>query len=187
MSPAEPVAPPGERDTPTASGEAPPDDGALRSLAARLGRALVTRDARLAVAESCTGGWIAKVATDLPGASVWFDRGFVTYSDLAKIEVLGVDKELLARHGAVSEPVAAAMVSGLERYTSAEAAIAVSGIAGPGGATESKPVGLVWFGFSLDGERWTESRVFGGDREAVRRASVAHALAVLLEKADASA
>ena len=171
----------------SAAEAAPPDDATLGMLGQRLGRVLVARDTRLAVAESCTGGWIAKVATDIPGSSTWFDRGFVTYSDLAKIEVLGVDRELLAQNGAVSQPTVAAMVAGLERYTSCRALIAVSGIAGPGGATPSKPVGLVWFGFSLDGERWTESRVFGGDRESVRRASVAHALTVLLEKADASA
>jgi nicotinamide-nucleotide amidase len=162
-------------------GQPPPDDAALATLAAAVGAALRARPARIALAESCTGGWIAKVLTDVPGASRWFDRGFVTYSDLAKIEVLGVDRLVLSNHGAVSEPVVLAMAAGLMRYTSAGAAISVSGIAGPGGGTASKPVGLVWFGFALGERRWAASARFDGDREAVRRHAVDFALAGLLE------
>jgi len=162
----------------------PPDDAALDALARELGHVLSTHAVRLAVAESCTGGWIAKVATDIPGSSEWFDRGFVTYSDLAKIEVLGVDSTLLAELGAVSEGVVAAMVEGLRRYTSCEAAIAVSGIAGPGGGTARKPVGLVCFGWSFGREHWTQSLHFEGNRDTIRRRSVEHALRVLLTKAD---
>jgi nicotinamide-nucleotide amidase len=158
-----------------------PDDAALDALAEALGQALVGRGLRLAVAESCTGGWLAKTLTDIPGSSDWFDRGFVTYSDLAKIEVLGVDQLVLARHGAVSKAVVAAMAEGLVRYTDCRTAISVSGIAGPGGATESKPVGLVWFGFALGERQWTDSRQFPGDREAVRRLAVEFALSTLLE------
>jgi len=157
------------------------DDAALRARAEALGKALSARGIKVAAAESCTGGWIAKVLTDVPGSSAWFDRGFVTYSDLAKLEVLGVDQAVLARHGAVSEAVVAEMTAGLRRYTSCQAAIAVSGIAGPGGGTEAKPVGLVCVGFSLGDESWTETRRFAGDRDAVRRLSVALALDGLLE------
>lgn len=157
----------------------PPDDAALAARAAAVGRALQARALRVALAESCTGGWIAKVLTDVPGASDWFDRGFVTYADLAKIEVLGVDRSVLTQHGAVSEPVVLAMAAGLMRYTSAGAAIAVSGIAGPGGGTVDKPVGLVWFGFALGARRWAIRADFDGDREAVRRRAVDFALAGL--------
>lgn len=152
------------------------DDAGLASAAAELGTRLARRGLCLAVAESCTGGWIAKVATDVPGASDWFDRGFVTYSNVAKMEVLGVDRAVLMREGAVSEAVAAAMAAGLRRSTSCEAAIAVSGIAGPGGGTPAKPVGLVCFGFSLGKRHWTEVRRFDGDRESIRRQSVRFAL-----------
>lgn len=156
------------------------DDGALRARAEALGRALLGARRRVAVAESCTGGWVAKVLTDIPGSSEWFDRGFVTYSDLAKIEVLGVDRIVLTENGAVSEPVVREMVAALRRYTSCQASIAVSGIAGPGGGTVTKPVGLVCFGFSAGERDWAETRQFGGDREAVRRQSVAFALDSLL-------
>lgn len=155
-------------------------DAALAALSEALGAALRERAERLAVAESCTGGWIAKCLTDIPGSSEWFDRGFVTYSDRAKLEVLGVDQLVLARHGAVSEAVVAAMTAGLLRYTDCGAAISVSGIAGPGGGSPAKPVGLVCFGFALGGRRWTLSSQFAGDREAVRRQAVRFALNGLL-------
>ena len=157
------------------------DDAGLLERAEALGQALLRNWCRVAVAESCTGGWIAKVLTDVPGSSQWFDRGFVTYSDISKLEVLGVDQVVLTEHGAVSEPVALAMAEGLRRYTSCRTAIAVSGIAGPGGGTEAKPVGLVCFGFSAGERVWTVSRQFEGDREAVRRRSVAFALDTLFE------
>ncbi len=159
--------------------EPPPDDAALYARGEALGKALLAADRRIAVAESCTGGWIAKVLTDPPGSSRWFDRGFVTYSDLAKIEVLGVDQAVLTATGAVSEAVVAAMTAGLRRYTSCRAAIAVSGIAGPGGGTAAKPVGLVCFGFSLDDRHFTATVRFSGDREAVRRLAVDYALGTM--------
>ena len=119
----------------------------LSARAATLGTVLSARGMRLGVAESCTGGWIAKVLTDIPGSSDWFDRGFVTYSNVAKIEMLGVDAAVLAELGAVSEAVAGEMAAGVRRLSACEAALAVSGIAGPGGGTTVKPVGLVCFGW----------------------------------------
>jgi nicotinamide-nucleotide amidase len=136
---------------------------------------------RLGVAESCTGGWIAKVLTDIPGSSNWFDRGFVTYSNVAKVEMLGVDAAVLAELGAVSEAVAGEMAAGIRRLSACEAALAVSGIAGPGGGTTVKPVGLVCFGWSLGERSWTATRNFSGDREAVRRCSVDFALEQLID------
>jgi nicotinamide-nucleotide amidase len=157
-----------------------PDDAALAVRAAALGKTLAAQGLTLAVAESCTGGWIAKALTDVAGSSDWFDRGFVTYSNEAKIEMLGVEPELIAREGAVSEAVVAAMTAGIRRSTDCEAALAVSGVAGPGGGTDARPVGCVCFGWSLGERNWTETRRFSGDREAVRRRTVDHALRTLL-------
>jgi nicotinamide-nucleotide amidase len=162
-----------------------PDDAGLAAMAAALGRALIARGAKLAVAESCTGGWIAKALTDMAGSSEWFERGYVTYSNEAKVEALGVAPATLAAHGAVSEPVVAEMAAGARARAEVAAAIAVSGIAGPGGAMPGKPVGLVWFGFELDARRWTARAEFAGDREAVRRAAVAFALETLRAALDA--
>lgn len=159
----------------------PPDDAALAARAAALGEALREQGLKLAVAESCTGGWIGKALTDIPGSSDWFDRGFVTYSNRAKTEMLGVDADLLEREGAVSEAVAAAMTAGLRRLSGCGAALAVSGIAGPGGATRTKPVGCVCFGWSLGGRHWTRTHRLPGDREAVRRRAVDVALGTLLD------
>jgi nicotinamide-nucleotide amidase len=159
----------------------PSDDRTLRELAEKLGRALVARAVRLAVAESCTGGWIAKVLTDIPGSSDWFDRGYVTYSNRAKIETLGVAESLLVGSGAVSEPVVRAMAASAKRLTGCEAAIAVSGIAGPGGASPGKPVGLVCFAFAVGEREWAQQVRFAGDREAVRRQAVGFALTRLTE------
>jgi nicotinamide-nucleotide amidase len=157
------------------------DDDALETLARRLGGALAARGERIAAAESCTGGWIAKVLTDVPGSSGWFDRGFVTYSDEAKSELLSVPAALIGAHGAVSEPVARAMAEGALRHSAAAFAVAVTGIAGPGGGTPEKPVGTVCFGWaSRAGQCSSASRQFTGDRQAVRRHSVAHALEGML-------
>ncbi|MCS4511682.1 CinA family protein [Xylophilus ampelinus] len=135
----------------------------------------------LATAESCTGGLIAAACTDLAGSSAWFERGFVTYSNAAKTELLGVPADLIATHGAVSEPVARAMAAGALRHARAQVAVAVTGVAGPGGGSAEKPVGTVWFGFALpDGAVHTEDRRFDGDRAAIRAATVAHAQARLL-------
>lgn len=134
----------------------------------------------LATAESCTGGMIAAACTDLAGSSDWFDRGFITYSNAAKSEMLGVDSALIASDGAVSESVARAMAAGAQREAGVEVAVAVTGIAGPGGGSEAKPVGTVWFAWALPGWIWTECRHFEGNRAAVRTQTRDHALAVLV-------
>jgi nicotinamide-nucleotide amidase len=134
----------------------------------------------LATAESCTGGLIAGACTDLSGSSNWFERGFVTYSNAAKSEMLGVDAALIAAEGAVSEPVARAMAEGAVARSAAQVAVAVTGVAGPTGGSAEKPVGTVWFGWSVAGRVRTERRRFDGDRATVRTATVHHALATLL-------
>lgn len=134
----------------------------------------------LATAESCTGGLIAAVLTEIAGSSDVVDRGFVTYSNAAKADMLGVPPELIEANGAVSGPVAAAMASGALLRSRAMLTVAVTGVAGPGGGTESKPVGTVWFGMALRGGAVTTERVlFPGDRAAVRRATVIHAFGML--------
>ena len=147
----------------------------------QLAQALVAHNWMLATAESCTGGLIAAACTDLSGSSVWFERGFVTYSNAAKTDLLGVDSELIAQHGAVSEVVARAMAFGAVRHSRAHVSVAVTGVAGPTGGSRDKPVGTVWFGFQVDGMLSSETRCFPGDRAAVRAATVQHALARLLQ------
>ncbi|MDB5868528.1 MAG: CinA domain protein [Polaromonas sp.] len=134
----------------------------------------------MATAESCTGGMIAAACTDLAGSSNWFERGFVTYSNAAKTELLGVDAGLIGRHGAVSETVARAMAQGALAHSRAQAALAVTGVAGPGGGSADKPVGTVWFGWATPAGVVSEMRRFNGDRAAVRQATVGHALQRLL-------
>ncbi len=150
------------------------------ALCGTLAERLVQRQWMLATAESCTGGLIAGACTDLAGSSVWFERGFVTYSNAAKAELLGVDPALIAQHGAVSEPVARAMAAGAVARSHAQVAVAVTGVAGPGGGSAEKPVGTVWFGWALPGQLVSEVRRFDGDRAAVRAATVQHALERLL-------
>lgn len=135
----------------------------------------------LVTAESCTGGLIAGACTDLAGSSAWFERGFVTYSNAAKTEQLGVDAALIATHGAVSEPVARAMVLGALQHSHAQVAVAVTGVAGPTGGSAEKPVGTVWFGWATPAGVRTEVQHFAGDRAAVRAATVHHALTQLAE------
>lgn len=147
-----------------------------------LAQALKTRGWTMAAAESCTGGLIAACCTGLSGSSDWFERGFVTYSNAAKTEQLGVAAELIATQGSVSEPVARAMALGALEHSKAQAAVAVTGIAGPTGGDPDKPVGTVWFGWAMQGQTWTECRRFDGDRDAVRAATVRHALQGLLER-----
>ncbi|MDH5709929.1 MAG: CinA family protein [Hylemonella sp.] len=156
-----------------------PDDTTAR--VHRLAAALLQRQLLLATAESCSGGLIAGACTDLAGSSNWFERGFVTYSNEAKTELLGVDAALIARHGAVSEPVVRAMAQGALAHSRAQVAVAVTGVAGPSGGSADKPVGLVWFGFALPGRVLTEFRQFDGDRAAVRASTVQHALGRLAE------
>jgi len=152
----------------------------IAALVARLAPLLIVRGAMLATAESCTGGLIAGACTDLAGSSAWFERGFVTYSNEAKVEMLGVDATTIAQHGAVSEPVVRAMVQGAIAQSKARLAVAVTGVAGPSGGTPDKPVGTVWFGWAVDGQVYAEHRRFDGDRAAVRAATVQHALEELL-------
>ncbi|AGX87951.1 hypothetical protein Cenrod_1871 [Candidatus Symbiobacter mobilis CR] len=134
----------------------------------------------LVTAESCTGGGIAAACTDMPGSSDWFDRGYVTYSNRAKIEMLGVDPALIEEHGAVSEAVARAMARGAQERSSVQVALAVTGVAGPAGGTPAKPVGTVWFAWAVGDRLVAECGRFEGDRSAVRAAAVRHALAALL-------
>ena len=145
-----------------------------------LAEALLQRQHLLTTAESCTGGLIAGACTELAGSSQWFERGFVTYSNEAKIDLLGVDAALIAVHGAVSEAVARAMTEGALARSRAQVAVAITGVAGPGGGSVDKPVGTVWFGWSVAGRTHAEHRLFPGDRTAVRAATVAHALQTLL-------
>ena len=146
---------------------------------------------RLACAESCTGGLLAAACTDLAGSSDWFERGVVSYSNRAKVALLGVPQSLIDAHGAVSEAVARAMVEGIASSSGADLAASVTGIAGPAGGTATKPVGTVWFGFAVrhrDGtlEVGSEHRRFDGDRAQVRAASVLHALRGLLQRSQAA-
>ena len=159
------------------------DDETLAMLAASVAAEFKTHGRVLATAESCTGGWIAKICTDLAGSSEWFERGLVTYSNEAKQELLGVRAADIYRHGAVSEVVAAAMARGAVANSRADCAVAVSGIAGPGGGSPDKPVGTVCLGWALpDDGIETEAHLFAGDRDAIRRASVGQALTGLLDR-----
>jgi nicotinamide-nucleotide amidase len=147
--------------------------------------ALRTRGWRIATAESCTGGLIAGACTALAGSSDWFERGFVTYSNEAKADLLGVDAALIARHGAVSEAVARAMAEGALRRAPVQLTAAVTGIAGPGGAVPGKPVGTVWLAWATAQGTQAERLQLDGDRAAIRSATVAVALQRLLEAARA--
>jgi nicotinamide-nucleotide amidase len=156
----------------------------VQELAAGVGRALAERGWRLATAESCTGGLVSGAVTDVAGSSGWFDRGFVTYSNEAKVDLLGVRPETLARFGAVSEATVREMAEGALERSRADIAVAVTGVAGPAGGAPEKPVGLVWFAWAVrDGSVESESHHFPGRRAEVREASVVAALAGLLERA----
>jgi nicotinamide-nucleotide amidase len=152
------------------------------TLCSQLAATLQARSWMMASAESCTGGMIAARCTDLAGSSRWFERGFVTYSNAAKSELLGVPAQLIEQHGAVSEAVAHAMARGAADQAGVQVSVAVTGIAGPSGGSADKPVGTVWFGWSVGGQVSTERCVFAGDRAAVREASVVHALQGLLDR-----
>ena len=149
---------------------------------ATLAAELRSRGLMLATAESCTGGLIAAACTEVGGSSDWFERGFVTYSNSAKTELLGVPAALIEQHGAVSEPVARAMAAGALVHACAQLSLAVTGVAGPNGGSADKPVGTVWLAWAtpagVTAERWH----FPGDRAAVRQATVVQALAGLLER-----
>ena len=162
-------------------------DAAIDALANSVGEALSARGFMLAIAESCTGGWASMAVTAVAGSSAWFERGFVTYSNAAKQEMLGVKTETLAAHGAVSEAVAMEMARGAIAASGARASLAISGIAGPGGGSAAKPVGLVCLGWAMAGGE-TRSRCLqcAGGREDVRRQAVVLALEGLLELLSAS-
>lgn len=160
---------------------ATPVSASAPELTTALARLLMGKKLKLATAESCTGGLIAAACTDLAGSSAWFERGFVTYSNDAKTELLGVEERLLRRAGAVCEGVARAMVIGALAHSHAQVAVAITGVAGPTGGSPAKPVGTVWFGFAVPGQVLTEKRHFDGDRAAVRAATVQHAFARLVQ------
>ncbi len=158
-------------------------DSELMQLSEQVGQALKVRGATVTTAESCTGGWVAKVITDIAGSSAWFERGFVTYSNEAKAQMIGVREETLAQHGAVSEPVVVEMAIGALKAARADYAVSISGIAGPDGGSEEEPVGTVWFAFATArGEGITRRECFSGDRDAVRRQATAYALQTLWQQ-----
>jgi nicotinamide-nucleotide amidase len=161
---------------------AQPDDMTLEILARRLGDQLLAKGWRLVTAESCTGGWISQTVTSVPGSSDWFDRGFVTYSNASKSELLGVPEDTLDSCGAVSGETVSAMARGALRHSKADLAVAVSGVAGPGGGSAVKPVGTVYLAWTLrNADCRVERRLFSGDRKSVRRQAVEAALRGLLE------
>jgi len=162
-----------------------PGDAKLLSLVRRLAEKMLAEGRMLGTAESCTGGLIAKCVTDLPGSSAWFERGWVTYTDRAKRQELGVAAGTLKKHGAVSEPVARGMVRGVLKHSRADVAVAVTGIAGPDGGSADKPVGTVWIAWAWKegAEPRVEARrfLFKGDRDEVRRQTAAVALKGLID------
>ena len=160
-------------------------DEELQRLSLRVAELAIESGLKLNTAESCTGGWIAKCLTDIPGSSAWFDRGLVTYSNEAKQALLGVPADVLLAEGAVSEAVAAAMAQGCRALGDADLAVAVTGIAGPGGGSPDKPVGTVWFAWATRSHCRTELRRFPGDRESVRRQTVAAGLIELAVELEA--
>jgi len=149
---------------------------------ARLAAVLIEKKLKLAAAESCTGGGIAQALTELPGSSTWFERGFVTYSNQSKNEMLGVSTDALARYGAVSMQVARQMAEGAIKHSRAQVSLAVTGIAGPGGGSNEKPVGLVWIAWASSNQKITYRQYqFIGDRQAVRQQTVDAAVVGLVE------
>jgi nicotinamide-nucleotide amidase len=155
----------------------------LDALARRVGARLKQKGLLLATAESCTGGWVAQVVTSVSGSSEWFDRGFVTYSNDAKREMIGVRVETLDRHGAVSEETAHEMAAGALTASRAQIAVAITGVAGPTGGTPQKPVGMVCFAWAVRGGAVdSTTQHFAGDREAVRRESVIFALQGVVDR-----
>ena len=153
----------------------------LLELSAEVGRVLVTQHLKLATVESCTGGWIGQSLTAVAGSSAWYERGFVTYSNASKVELVGVPPEVISQAGAVSQPVVRAMARGALSHSHAELALAVTGIAGPDGGSADKPVGTVWLGWTArTGVERAEQYLFTGGREAVRRQSVIEALSGLI-------
>lgn len=160
-----------------------PTDRDLEDMARRVGEPLLARAWMLSTAESCTGGMVAAAVTSIAGSSAWFERGFVTYSNQSKIEMLGIAPEVIGQHGAVSVETAAAMAQGALVSSRAQIALSITGIAGPGGAVDGKPVGTVCFGWAGAGfATETETCWFAGDRDAVRRQSALHAMQGVLAR-----
>jgi nicotinamide-nucleotide amidase len=159
-------------------------DDALRLLAGKAGALLLAAGRRVATAESCTGGWVAKCLTDIAGSSQWFERGYVTYSNQAKAQSIGVADSVIDTFGAVSRPTAEQMAAGALHASGADMAVAITGIAGPDGGSADKPVGLVWFALAQrDAAPLAIEQHFAGDRESIRRAAVATALRMLIAAA----
>ena len=154
----------------------------INSLAETLGNALSQCDAKVTAAESCTGGGVAHAITGVAGSSKWFDCGFVTYANSAKHKILGVSPEILNSEGAVSEPVVAQMAAGAIAAVGADFAVAISGIAGPGGGTAEKPVGTVWFCWTGPQGSLTQKHCFSGDRHQVREQAITICLKQLLHQ-----
>lgn len=157
------------------------NDKNLTLIVEQLAELLIKINKQMTVAESCTGGWVAKVLTDLAGSSAWFERGFVTYSNRAKHEMLGVSESILKKYGAVSQETVSEMALGALQSSHADFSLSISGIAGPSGGTDEKPVGLVWFAWAQKTETSenilsSEQKIFDGDRDAVRQQAVAFAL-----------
>ena len=162
------------------------EQASIEELVKQLAAKLTEKGWMLATAESCTGGMIAAACTDLAGSSQWFDRGFVTYSNEAKTEMLGVPAELIARHGAVSEEVVRAMAEGAIRHSRAQVSIAVTGIAGPGGGSVEKPVGTVWVGLAIEGKITILKLLCSGDRYEVRHTTIFSSIEKLILSADSN-
>lgn len=154
-----------------------------REIAQELAKLMLQRRWMLATAESCTGGWLSKCVTDLPGSSAWFERGFVTYSNSAKAEMLGVTAQTLREHGAVSSYTVCEMAEGALAHSHADISVAISGVAGPDGGTAERPVGLVWLAWCCKGESAQAERYqFDGDRDSVRQQAVDAALRGLVQR-----
>lgn len=163
--------------------EISPDESSAEQLVVQLASRLLQNQSMLACAESCTGGWLAKLCTDLAGSSSWFERGFVTYSNESKQQMLGVSVHTLQQHGAVSEAVALQMAEGVLNKSPADYAVAITGIAGPAGGSDEKPVGTVWFALAgRNGRRETHCQQFAGDRRQVRWQAVVFALQQLIRQ-----
>ena len=156
-------------------------DATLYQLTEQLATSLLNKHWQLVTAESCTGGWLAKCCTDLPGSSAWFAGGVVSYSNRLKQSLLGVSGDTLTQFGAVSEPVVKEMAQGCLEKLGGQISVSISGIAGPDGGSDQKPVGLVWFGFASAKQQFCCQQHFAGDRETIRRQAVAFALRKLIK------
>jgi len=153
------------------------------NLLAKVASLLTVRNWRMATAESCTGGWIAKCCTDVTGSSAWFDRAYIAYSYRAKEQMLGIAHDDLLKYGAVSEEIAGQMATGAKEHSKVAVTVSATGIAGPGGGMPGKPVGLVHFGWCIDGQPAScDAVVFTGDRESVRQQTVLHALEGIISR-----